>query len=51
MQYVTRSIRLHGLVPMYWDNGPTGDKSMGLFNRATGEKIYPEIISVITANN
>lgn len=51
MQYVTQSIRSHGLVPMYWDNGPAGDKGMGLFNRATGEQLVPEIISAIVTNN
>ena len=51
LQYVTQSIKSHGLVPMYWDNGFPGDKSMALFNRNTGEKYYADIISVITSNN
>jgi len=51
LQYITQSIRSHGLVPMYWDNGFPGDKSMALFNRNTGEKYHADIISVITANN
>jgi endoglucanase len=47
MEYITRSIVNHGLVPCYWDNGGTGNLGMGVFNRATGEKAYPEIIKAI----
>ena len=47
MQYITRSLERHGLVPMYWDNGPTGNNSMGLFNRATGAQVYRDIIKAI----
>ncbi len=47
MQYITRSLERHGLVPMYWDNGPTGNNSMGLFNRATGVSAYPDLIRAI----
>lgn len=47
MQYITRSLERHGLVPMYWDNGPTGNNSMGLFNRATGAQVYRDIIKAL----
>ena len=47
IEYVTRSMFLHGLVPYYWDNGGIGDDGMGLFNRATGEQAYSEIIDAI----
>jgi len=47
MQYITRSLERHGLVPMYWDNGPTGNNSMGLFNRATGARVWPDIIKAL----
>ena len=45
--YITRSILEHGLVPFYWDHGYTGDHSMGLFDRHSGLRVYPEIIEVI----
>jgi endoglucanase len=47
MDYITRSLERHGLVPFYWDNGYTGDLSMGLFNRSTGAQAYPDIIKAI----
>lgn len=47
MLYVTQSIVRHGLVPFYWDNGYTSDKNMGLFNRSTGARAYPEVIKAI----
>jgi endoglucanase len=34
-------------VPTYWDNGYTGDHTMGLFDRATGAQAYPGVISAI----
>jgi endoglucanase len=46
-EYITRSIVQHGLLPVYWDNGGTGDFGMGLFNRFTGKKEYPEIIKAV----
>jgi endoglucanase len=51
MEYITNSIVQHGLVPFYWDNGGTGNNSMGLFNRSTGAKVYPKIISAITGTS
>jgi endoglucanase len=45
---VTESALAHQIVPVYWDNGVTGNHSMGLFNRATGEQVYPELIEAIT---
>lgn len=46
-RYVTRSAIDHGMVPVYWDNGFTGNHGMGLFDRATGDPVYPAIIDVI----
>lgn len=40
IQYVTRSIFQHGLVPVYWD---TGD----LLDRATGSQKEPDVVSLI----
>lgn len=47
-QYITQSAVNHGLVPMYWDNGYTGEHGLGLFDRETGEQVYPELIHTIT---
>lgn len=47
MQYITQSIVKHELVPVYWDNGYPGDKSMGIFNRSTGAIANPEIVKAI----
>lgn len=47
-KYLTKSMIEHGLVPVYWDNGSTGNHSFGLFNRSTGQQAYPAIIKAIT---
>ncbi len=47
MEYITRSLERHGLVPFYWDNGYTGDNALGLFQRSTGARAYPEIVQAI----
>jgi endoglucanase len=47
MQYITGSMFKHGLIPFYWDNGGTGNFGMGIFNRSTGSKAYPDIITAI----
>jgi len=46
-QYIARSAFTHGLVPIYWDAGNTGNNSSGLFSRSTGLQIYPRLISTI----
>lgn len=51
MQYITRSIERHGLVPFYWDNGGTGNNGMGVFNRSTGAQVYPDIIKAVVDTN
>ncbi len=47
MQYITRSMLRHGLVPYYWDSGHTTSDASGLFYRSTGVQAYPEIIQAI----
>jgi endoglucanase len=47
MEYITRSIDRHGLIPFYWDNGGTDNNGMGLFNRSNGVKAYPDVIKGI----
>jgi endoglucanase len=46
-QYLTKSAYQHGMVPVYWDNGPTTNHASGLFNRSTGAQVYPSVISAI----
>ena len=45
--YVTYSAVSHGLVPMYWDNGKSMNHQFGLFNRATGQVVYPKPVAMI----
>ena len=47
MTYITGSIFKHGLVPVYWDNGYTGNNGMGLFDRSSGAQSYPLIVKAI----
>ena len=35
VKYVTEQAKNYGVVPFYWDNGGTGDKGCGIFNRST----------------
>jgi len=46
-RYVTRSAVQHGMVPIYWDNGPTGNHTLGLFDRATGRVAHANIVQAI----
>lgn len=46
-RYVTSAAVTHGMVPVYWDNGPTGDHSLGLFDRATGRAVHAETVRAI----
>lgn len=47
LNYVTKAAVQNGIVPVYWDNGPTGDKASGLFNRYTGEQVHADAIEAI----
>lgn len=46
-RYITNSALDHGMVPIYWDNGFTGNHGMGLFNRHNGDQVYPDLIDAI----
>lgn len=35
-EYVTKRAKENGMVPFYWDNGPTDAGSCGIFDRSTG---------------
>ena len=47
MLYITKSIEKHGLIPFYWDNGYTSNYNMGIFDRSSGARAYPELIQAI----
>jgi endoglucanase len=50
LHYVTKVAYSLGITPIYWDNGATGDKGSGLFNRATGEVVREdELESILSA--
>lgn len=48
-KYVTGSAVDHSLVPMYWDNGYSGNHGFGLFDRNTGAQIYEGVVSAIVS--
>lgn len=45
--FITQSAVSHGLVPVYWDNGVSGNNGMALFDRNNGDALYPELIEAI----
>ncbi|MCY2687527.1 cellulase family glycosylhydrolase [Salinimicrobium sp. TH3] len=47
LEYVTRAALEHGLVPIYWDNGDVNDLGFALFDRNTGETLYPGLLNAI----
>lgn len=47
-KYITESAVEHGLVPVYWDNGYSGDKGMAIFDRSSTQQLYPDIVDAIT---
>jgi endoglucanase len=52
LQYVTKAAKAAGLVPIYWDNGGTGAKGYGLFDRTTNKAIHQDALeAIITAWN
>ena len=51
LDYVTESAQSAGLVPFYWDNGDQGQNGFAIFNRSTGEILYPEMVEALTGND
>jgi endoglucanase len=43
----SQDVTTAGMVPIWWDNGGTGNGSYGIFNRSTGAQTYPTIVSAI----
>lgn len=46
-EYITQSAVSHSMVPVYWDNGYSGDGGMALFDRNNGNQLYPSLIQAI----
>lgn len=46
-EYIVKSAKANGCIPVYWDNGWNGDKGFGLFDRVSCEITQPEIIEGI----
>jgi endoglucanase len=49
LNYVTKKALENGIVPVYWDNGPMGNNSSGLFNRNTGAVADAVAVEAITS--
>ena len=47
LNYVTKTALKNDMVPVYWDNGHTGDTGSGLFNRADGSVAHPDALEAI----
>ena len=46
--YVSKSARSHGLVPVWWDAGlPLNNHSMGIFDRSTGQVAHQDLLNAI----
>ena len=51
LDYVTESAQSAGLVPFYWDNGDQGQNGFAIFERSTGEILYPEMVEALIGND
>lgn len=49
LNYVTKAAKDNGLIPVYWDNGNTGDKGFALFNRSTGELVHSDALNALVS--
>jgi endoglucanase len=49
LNYVTQSAKDHGLIPVYWDAGYTGNNGSGLFNRTTGAVVHNDALNAIVS--
>jgi len=47
--YVNKAAKENGLITFYWDSGYTGPGGSGLFNRSTGQQVYPDAIEAIVS--
>lgn len=49
LNYVTKAAKNNGLIPVYWDNGNTGDKGFTLFNRSTAVQVHPDALNALVS--
>lgn len=49
VEYVTKTFKAYGILPIIWDNGYDGimGEGFGLFDRVSGENIHPELTEAI----
>jgi len=49
MEYVTKAAVDRGIIPVYWDNGGknSGADGFGLFDRASSQALYPEVLQAM----
>ncbi|MBL6447179.1 cellulase family glycosylhydrolase [Fulvivirga sp. 29W222] len=47
INYVTKTALTNGMVPVFWDNGHTGNYGSGLFNRNTGEIVHAGAVDAV----
>jgi len=46
-RYITESAVNNYIVPVYWDNGVLSDGGLGLFDRNSGNIVYPDIVNAL----
>ncbi|UII33037.1 cellulase family glycosylhydrolase [Fulvivirga ulvae] len=49
LNYVTSAALSNGMVPVYWDNGHTGNYGYGLFNRNSGVTVHADAVEAIVS--
>lgn len=47
IKYVTEQMINYDIVPVYWDNGYSGNHGFAIFNRYNGKNINPDIVKAI----
>jgi endoglucanase len=47
LSYLVKSAVGKGLVPIYWDNGDTGDKGCGLFDRKSNKAAFQDTVTAM----
>lgn len=51
LSYVTKQALANGIVPVYWDNGSTGNNGSGLFDRNTGTIMHADAVNAVIHPN
>lgn len=48
-EYVVRQAKANGMVPMYWDNGGTGNHASGIFNRSANTVADQRVVDALVS--